>query len=369
MNFSIGTMGIGIVGESTVARKTREILTLCANSSINPNLVFDFTESLPVDATAPYAKIDNYVIRPDHLRITEKLFTFDIALEENPVRVAVSLRKTSAWKQWTLEVRKNWRHFHTHGQGAYIHYLKRFVFYIYMPWVQLMLLQKGCTFCHSSAIVRDGKGILFPAWGGVGKTGIMSLYLEQGWQFLSDDFCVIDRQGGMHLHPMPMHIYKYHQLQCESLAQRMLAGSTRRDRWLWNLCSLWKPPDRLVRWISPDKVFGADKLAHRADLHTIVMMQRQGDCKQINISPCDAGEAAHRLTNILLEEINNLVEISILTNSCLAMTKIPNLSDLYQSIYGIYHSAFGGKPCYRMSIPQAASMKDIHTALEQNRLF
>jgi len=368
MNFSIGTMGVGITGDSVVSRKTQDILSLCANPSIEPGLNFDFVDSLP-SVENPLARVEEYSFWPDRIRVREKVFEYDLMMREKPVRVLISPREKRAWKQALVSLRKGWRYYHTHGQGAYLHYVKRFVFYVYMPWVQMMLLQKGASFCHSSAIVRDGKGILFPAWGGVGKTGIMSLYLDQGWQFLSDDFCILDRQGGMYLHPMPMHVYKFHEIQCESLAQRMLAGVTPQERFLWKLCSGWKKPDKLVRWVSPEKVFGEDKLARQAQLSMIVQLQRCGDCRQIEIHPCPEEEAARSLTNILLDEINNIVEVSMFTHSCMESDLVPNLSDLYQTIRDTYHSAFAGKPCYRVSIPYAAKMKDIFAALHASGLF
>ena len=368
MNFSIGTMGVGITGHSVVSDTAQEILSLCSDPAIDPELIFDFVEELP-KAENPLARVEEYSFWPDRIRVREKVFEYEVSLGERPVRVSIAMREKRAWKRAMVSLRKGWRYYHTHGQGAYLHYLKRFVFYVYMPWVQMMLLRKGAAFCHSSAIVRDGKGILFPAWGGVGKTGIMSLYLEEGWQFLSDDFCILDQHGGMYLHPMPMHIYKFHEMQCESLAKRMLAGCTPKERFLWTLCRGWKKPDRLVRWISPEKVFGRDNLSRQAQLRVIVQLHRSGECREIEIHPCSEADVARSLTNILLDEINNIVELSLFTHSCMDSGLIPNLSNLYQTIYQTYYSAFSGKPCYRVSIPYSAGMKDIFAVLNKSGLF
>ena len=64
----------------------------------------------------------------------------------------------------------------------------------------------GKTLVHSSTVEKDGKSFLFPAWGGVGKTSLMSYFLSAGWNYLGDDIAVLSTDGRLHHFPLPMHI-------------------------------------------------------------------------------------------------------------------------------------------------------------------
>ena len=170
MNFAVGNVNIAVVGESVIAKNLRKILESIRTENSNTNLVFEFVDELSSWSDRVYVPLDNYSISNDRLRITEKLFCYELCSSENPVRVLVAPRKTDIFRSTKRAINKSWRYFHTHGGGAYLHYLKRFVFYLYMLFVELMLLKNQSSLAHCSAIEKDGEAVLFPAWGEVGKT-------------------------------------------------------------------------------------------------------------------------------------------------------------------------------------------------------
>lgn len=56
---------------------------------------------------------------------------------------------------------------------------------------------------HASAVARNGKGILFPALGGSGKTTLSAYLMAQGFEFLNDDAVPLCSQSAR-LQPIPL---------------------------------------------------------------------------------------------------------------------------------------------------------------------
>jgi len=66
-----------------------------------------------------------------------------------------------------------------------------------MEWLEwsllLALLAAGKAMVHGASLEKDGRAILFPSWGGVGKTAIVARFVESfGWRFLGDDLCRVE---------------------------------------------------------------------------------------------------------------------------------------------------------------------------------
>ena len=78
-------------------------------------------------------------------------------------------------------------------------------------WTQTLLLKKGLSFVHSLGVEIDGKGLIFPAFGGVGKTLLASeLRKQKEFKFFGDDFVIINGEATMYSYPADFSIYDYH---------------------------------------------------------------------------------------------------------------------------------------------------------------
>ena len=59
------------------------------------------------------------------------------------------------------------------------------------PALRWLAQDLGFIFVHSTALVKDGKGVLIAGRGGSGKTRILLHWLKQGNAFVSDDFTIL----------------------------------------------------------------------------------------------------------------------------------------------------------------------------------
>lgn len=369
MNFSAGPVTYSIFGVSDIVDDFSTAMPLAVCTDGIPDITFEFVPARTPLGGIQHVSLDNFDIASNRVRMNDLLFTCDLLFTERPFRIVIAPASDSHVKSLHRTIKKSWRYFHTHGSKASMHYLKRFVYYIYMPVLELASLQKGASLAHSSAIEKGGRIILFPAWGGVGKTSIMSMYLDQGWKFLADDSCIISSDGTAHIHPLPMHIYKYHQIQCEKLVNKMLENFTSFDWLLWRCISKLKKPDSLVRWVGPDQVFGRDKISNKGTIAGVIHLHRVNGLDTFKIEKVMPQTMARLMASTMMDEINNLALISIVTNSVQIDPIVPDVAKLYEQIATVYEKAFTLSPCHLISLPQAATAHDLYEFIRERSLL
>lgn len=169
MKFLVGNITVAVTGATTTQKVLADILHYVHTDTDSTDVEFEFMRQLPDWDESGYALTDDFLATPDRFRAVDKLWRYDGQMDGTPVKISVVARSQGAAKQFRHAIKETWRYFHIYGRGAYLHKARRFIFYVYLPLVQLMLLTKRSTFAHCSAIERDGKVVLFSALGVVGK--------------------------------------------------------------------------------------------------------------------------------------------------------------------------------------------------------
>lgn len=369
MNFSIGHLVCTVCGEPSMVTNFERAVSFTEVDSPNSDIVFEFVSELPRWQGREFVSLDDFDIAADRIRVTDRSFVYEAALAEKPIRVRVMPSHRGFLRRIHHTIRKTWRYFHTHGRTSAIYYVKRFVYYVYMPMTQLALLREGATFAHCSAIEKNGRAILFPAWGGVGKTSIMSRFLNEGWRFISDDSCIIRDDGTAWTHPLPMHIYKYHEKQSSNLVAKMLQNSPLTDRILWRGLSLLKRDDTLVRWVPPGRVFGQDSLCQSGAIGKVIHLHRVNGLADFRVEMVLPADIAKVMASTIMDEINGLADIAIAANSVQTSSIIPDISQVYSKIADIYTRAFSSASCYMVSLPASSNADDLYKFLAVKKLI
>jgi hypothetical protein len=368
MKFSAGHLVCSISGNSRIVDDFERAVSFAGADLPAVDITFEFPGELPLWHEREFVSLDSFDIAADRIRVADKSFVYEAALSENPIRVLISPARKDLMRKIHHTVKKNWRYFHTHGRSGSIYYVKRFVYYIYMPMLQLALLRKGASLAHCSAIEKNGLAVIFPAWGGVGKTSIMSRFIDEGWRFISDDSCVICDDGQVFTHPLPMHIYKYHAKQSSGLVARMLENSSLTDRFLWRGLSVLKKPDKLVRWVAPVKVFGREKLCESGNISRVVHLHRVEGLANFRVEQAKPIDIAKIMTSTIIDEINGLADIAIAANSVQVKSMIPNISQVYEKISDIYSKAFSSASCFMITLPSLSNADDLYKFLVEKKL-
>jgi HprK-related kinase A len=75
----------------------------------------------------------------------------------------------------------------------------------YLEWGicwRLIARHPGFLQCHAATMMRSGRGVILAGDSGVGKSTLAAGLLARGWQYLSDEFALIDPET-LRLHPFP----------------------------------------------------------------------------------------------------------------------------------------------------------------------
>jgi hypothetical protein len=78
-------------------------------------------------------------------------------------------------------------------------------------WLQVLFLKQNLSFIHCAGVEIGGKGIIFPAFGGTGKTMLISeLRKLDNCKFFGDDYVIVSQDSKMYSYPSDFSIYPYH---------------------------------------------------------------------------------------------------------------------------------------------------------------
>lgn len=188
--------------------------------------------------------------------------------------------------------------------------------------LQLLLLQAHCTFIHAAGIETAGRAILFPSWGGVGKTSLSQYFVEHlGWRLLGDDLVILSEQGICYGFPKPLVIYPYHREifpkvfangygpvipeTLNPLVARLIRRTKpllRRFPKVLQLAREWNPQS--VR-IAPSRVYGMQRLALTSRVAAVVWLDRSQESSKPSIIPLTIGAIASKIAGSTLYELDS----------------------------------------------------------------
>lgn len=367
MNFRIGNTRIRVTGSTAMADRFAALLAPIRDGHDGPaDLEFAFADRLADWTGSAPLVMDNVQIAADRYRVADRVWDYEVCCRDGSIHVTLAPRPGGLLYR---SIAKSWRYFHTHGRGGYMHYLKRAVFYVYMPVAQQVMLRTGSTFAHCASVERAGRAILFPATGGVGKTSILGKFLNAGWRFLSDDMSVVNADGTVSPNPMPMHIYKFHEIHSPELVGRMVARMAGWDRLLWRALGWVKRPDSLVRWIAPRDVLGDEQLSSGGRIAAVVHLLRDRNASDLSLREASADELADLMAGTLFHEIGPLSLASMQVRCCQADSFVPTLGELYDSIRRTLATAMSKVRCHMLSIPTSASIEQTFRFINDTRLM
>jgi hypothetical protein len=371
VQYCIGNIRVAFDGDSAASRVLQDTLRPIGSDDASiPELRFQFLDRLPGIEGKRHTQIGRvHVVGEQHVQVHESLWHYDVSRNNDTLDVLVAPRPEGPLQYRLRDLKKSWRYLHRYGRRSYLHRVRAFCFSGYVPMVQLTLLNHGATFCHSSAIERDGEAILFPACGGVGKTSLMSRYVEEGWNFLADDLCALDSQGRATIHPLPMHIYKYHEIQAAGLVRKMLERSTPWDRRLWNVCGLVKNPDKMVRWVKPGQIFGEQCLSRGGRVTKVFRLHRSRHADEFGHEALEPSNVAAGIATNLFEEIPAPPRLATALANCLRLDFVPEVGAMYDQIRQTCTAGLANAACYAITIPQQANADDVASYLRQQRLM
>lgn len=100
-----------------------------------------------------------------------------------------------------------------------------------LRWVKRVMrhhvINRGASFQYAAAVSREGVGYLFASWNHTGKTSLALSFLADGYDYMSDDWCLISESGEILGIPKPLLLYDTN-FECHPSLMR--AVGDRRER-------------------------------------------------------------------------------------------------------------------------------------------
>lgn len=140
----------------------------------------------------------------------------------------------------------------------------------------IKLLQKGRPPVYAASASSGGLAVLVFGYSWTGKSTLVSSLLDDGWEYLSDDYTILDREGGAHCYP-------------DEHAPRASRGEVPVLRYLRRL-----PLDFQAARQNAGRVRGHAKVS------TVLLLERGPDA----VEYIDPLEAARRVMLINMEELS-----------------------------------------------------------------
>jgi hypothetical protein len=186
--------------------------------------------------------------------------------------------------------------------------------------LQLGLVRTGRSFVHSAAVAYGSRSFVFPAFGGVGKTLLVSqLVSKEGFRLLGDDLCVVTQDGLATAYARPFCLYEHHREALEQVFEQfgvnhawpnIMGRVVRRLLDTANIRAGVRVPHNRYRGIrgdyvlvSPIKIYGPEKICTEAlPIGAVVLLRRQPKLDRIRIEECSWDDAARFASNVTLHE-------------------------------------------------------------------
>lgn len=233
-------------------------------------------------------------------------------------------------------------------------------------------------FVHGAGLERNGQVILFPSWGGVGKTALAAGFInEYDWKLLGDDLVLVDDAGLCLPYPKPMVLYPYHRSvfpEVFSSGKGPVAPSFLNE-WLSFAAIKVKPVLRRIPALLafarkynpqsvrllPSEVFGQDAISDGGNLRAAIWLERMAGINE----PVLTREGNTLVSRIIGSTINEFDPHCVrLTNTAMGLGML-HLDEYWSEWRRILENALVDKPQLVLNLPVEMPVSQVPSAVRQ----
>lgn len=244
--------------------------------------------------------------------------------------------------------------------------------------VQLSLLECDHTLLHAAALEKNGKVLLLPSWGGVGKTATVCRYVrEYGWRLLGDDLVIVGRKRVLPF-LKPFVIYPYHKdlfpelfSNRENHTVKNLAVSSMMSRMIPTVKRMLRPFPRVLAYlrkhnpqsmrVDPRRIFSKEQLSQGGTPLRLVWLERSMKSEVEYCEITSEALASKAVSVSCVELFASKLEAVYHMCGCGMITVDNVLMRMHQIILGIAGSA----PCSLLEIPASISITEVGEIIHQ----
>lgn len=245
--------------------------------------------------------------------------------------------------------------------------------------VQLALLNCNHSLIHAAALEKNGEVLMFPSWGGVGKTATVCRFIrEYGWRLLGDDLVIIG-EGRVLPFLKPFVIYPYHKdlfpelfnngenhtvknLTLSNMMSRMIPGVKRALRPFPRVLAFLRKHNPQSMRVAPRNIFAEKQLSKGGTPCRLVWLERsmKADICCSDITPNELASKAVSVSCVelfssKLESVYHMCGCGMLT-----------FDDVFLRMHQIILKTAETAPCGFLEIPASVSITEIGEIIHQH---
>lgn len=240
-------------------------------------------------------------------------------------------------------------------------------YHLFWSVFQLLLLNQGYSFVHSSmAVKHTGDGIMLCSAGGGGKTtAALALVQKHGYGYLADDLGIINSTGLAWQSPRPMTVYASDlQRLPKEFESRFLRWMPKFERHLWRLTVARGCNPR--RQIAASELLGAKQCVLPVRITDAFFLIRCSS-KQVEVREASHKDFADRALNASMRELYLLHEVCQQV-AAVAPQLMPTLCYDYirEQTRTIYVKALEGVRLYWLEMPFHADPRAVADSIARH---
>jgi len=213
---------------------------------------------------------------------------------------------------------------------------------------------KDAMMLHAAALAHGGRSLLFAGSGGVGKTTVSSILLDQGgpgWELHADDYVFLGSEGNTYSYPSRSHLYADYLKAVPSASNKL---SARQRAHLAAFGAVRRFSGERIKWplrVEPGLLWPERVSASHAQLQALLRLENRRGAA-ISLEPIsDSASLVDRLMEINFYEARHTIELMEGFHSA------PGYLEQWQSREReTLRQALENAPAYRLSMPQTASI-------------
>jgi hypothetical protein len=214
--------------------------------------------------------------------------------------------------------------------------------------------RRNALLLHAAALAQGDRSLVFAGPGGVGKTTVSSMVLDQGgpgWELHADDYVFLTATGATYSYPSRAHLYADLLKQVPDISGQL---SARQRAHLTAFGLVRQISGERIKWplrVESSLLWPDRKTAPYARMQALLLLER-GEAKEINLEPI--GDIEHLVDEIIqvnFKEARHTIELLEGFE-----TPMDYLAEWKSRERMMLRRALQDAPAFRLQMPRTASL-------------
>lgn len=237
--------------------------------------------------------------------------------------------------------------------------------------LQLCALRSGTTFVHAAGLERNGAALLLAARNNFGKTALIGDFVQRrGFRLMADDLTLLAADGTCYAYPRALTLHSAHRsffpnvfthdrppvgAKVHDAIERATLSAKPLLRRVPGLLEFARRHHPDVLRIAPSRVFGVERLATRAQLHTILWLERSAELAKPVLREAGSSMPARAFGSTIDEFDDRCVHI---THVAMAAGLLP-LETSFGAWIDVLRIGLQGAHAFSLSLPASLPLEEM----------